>query len=59
MIGRFFLSPFPVTPALERRVSLKRFFSLQSLNLKTVRSSPWMWDQPVGEQLPMQDIHTE
>jgi hypothetical protein len=34
------LSLFPVTPTLEHRASVKRFVSLQFLNLKTVGKTP-------------------
>jgi hypothetical protein len=45
---------FPVAPNLEHRTSVKRFFSLQFLNPKTVGRTPWMVDQPVARPLPIQ-----
>jgi hypothetical protein len=34
---------------------VKRFVSLQFLNLKTVGRTPWTGDQPVARPLPTQD----
>jgi hypothetical protein len=53
-ISTLFLSLFPVAPTLEHRASMKRFVSLQFLNLKTVSRTPWMGDQPVARPLPIQ-----
>jgi hypothetical protein len=53
------ISIYPCCSHLERRVSVKRFVSLNFLNLKTVGMSPWTGDQPVARPLPTQDnTHT-
>jgi hypothetical protein len=46
------LSVFPVAATLEHRACLKRFVSLQFLNLETVGSTPWTGDQLVARPLP-------
>jgi hypothetical protein len=48
-LSRSFL---PVTPTLEHRAFVKRFVSLQFLNLKPVARTPWTGDQPVARPLP-------
>jgi hypothetical protein len=49
------LSLFPVAPTLQHIASVKRFVSLQILNLKTVGKTPWTGDHPVARPLPTQD----
>jgi hypothetical protein len=48
------LSLFPLASTLEHRASLKHFVSLQFLNPKTIRRTPWTGDQPSARPLPMQ-----
>jgi hypothetical protein len=48
----FFLSTYcPVAPTSEHKASVKRFVSLQFLNLHTVGRSPWKKDKPVARPL--------
>jgi hypothetical protein len=48
------LSLFPLSPTLEHRASVKRFFPLQFLNPKTAGRTPWTGDQPIARPLPTQ-----
>jgi hypothetical protein len=55
-----YTSLFPDGPTLEHRVSVKRFVSIQFLNLKTVDRPSWTRDQPVARPLLTQDnVNTE
>jgi hypothetical protein len=60
IISLFSLSPFPVTPTLEYRASVKRFVSLQFLNPKTIGTIPCTGISPSqGRYLHNNRINTD